>query len=273
MQSVNVNGVDLENEVRGAGEPVLLIDMLIADCFVPLLAEPALADRYQLIRYHKRGWVGSTHTPPPVTIADHAADAAALLRYLGVPRAHVAGHSTGGVVAAQLALDDPAVVQTLVLLEPFVLSVPSGEAVLQQAGPAFEAYGNGDHEGAWATFLSAASGLDWPACRALLEDRIPGVVAQAVKDADTLFGIELPAMATWTVDAERAAAIGCPVLSVLGTETLPLFVEVAAFLRSSVPNVEECMIDGVGHLLHIQGPEPVARGISEFLRRHPGAGD
>ena len=79
MQSVNVNGVDLEYEVRGAGEPVLLIDMLIADCFVPLLAEPALADRYQLIRYHKRGWVGSTHTPPPVSIADHAADATALL--------------------------------------------------------------------------------------------------------------------------------------------------------------------------------------------------
>ena len=44
MQSVNVNGVDLEYEVRGAGEPVLLIDMLIADCFVPLLPEPALAD-------------------------------------------------------------------------------------------------------------------------------------------------------------------------------------------------------------------------------------
>ena len=85
MQSVNVNGVDLEYEVTGAGEPVLLISPVIADGFLPLLAEPALADRYQLIRYHKRGWVGSTHTPPPVSIADHAADAAALLDHLGVP--------------------------------------------------------------------------------------------------------------------------------------------------------------------------------------------
>jgi pimeloyl-ACP methyl ester carboxylesterase len=115
--------------------------------------------------------------------------------------------------------------------------------------------------------------LDWTACRALLEDRIPGVVAQAVKDADTLFGVELPAMATWTLGPERAAAIGCPVLSVLGTDTLPLFVEVAAFLRSSLPDVEDCGIDVVGHLLHIQRPEPVARRISEFLRKHPGAGD
>ena len=161
MKRAQVNGVELEYEVVGSGEPVLLISPVLADGFLPLLSEPALADRYQLIRYHKRGWVGSTHTMPPVSIATHAADAAALLEHLGVPRAHVAGHSTGAVVAAQLALDSPGTVQTLTLLEPLMLSVPSGEAVLQQVGPAFEAYGRGDHEGAWALFLSAATGLDW----------------------------------------------------------------------------------------------------------------
>ena len=71
MDRAKVNGVELEYEVRGAGEPVLLIDMLIPDCFVPLVREPALADGHRLIRYHKRGWIGSTHTPPPLTIADH----------------------------------------------------------------------------------------------------------------------------------------------------------------------------------------------------------
>jgi len=60
---------------------------------------------------------------------------------------------------------------------------------------------------------------------------------------------------------------------VLGTDTLPLFVQVAAVLRSSLPNVEQRTIDGVGHLLHIQRPEPVARTISEFLGKDPGAGD
>jgi hypothetical protein len=64
MQSVKVNDVELEYEVIGAGESVLLISPVIADGFLSLVAEPAIADRYQLIRYHKRGWVGSTHTPP-----------------------------------------------------------------------------------------------------------------------------------------------------------------------------------------------------------------
>ena len=58
-----------------------------------------------------------------------------------MPRAHIAGHSSGAAVAAQLALDHPETVHTLILLELSLLSVPAGEAFLQQAGPAFEAYG------------------------------------------------------------------------------------------------------------------------------------
>jgi pimeloyl-ACP methyl ester carboxylesterase len=268
MERAQVNDVELEYEVVGSGEPVLLVSPVLADGFLPLVTEPALADRYELIRYHRRGWVGSTHGLPPVSIPTHAADAAALLDHLGVPRAHVAGHSTGGVVATQLAIDFPGPVQTLTLLEPLMLSVPSGAAVLQQVGPAFEAYGNGDLEAAWALFLTAATGLDWPTCRTVLEERIPGAVAQAVKDADTLFGIELPATAGWTIGAGQAAAIGCPVLSVVGSGTLPLFVEVAEFLRSSIPQVEDCTIEDVGHLLHIQRPDPVARAMAGFLGRH-----
>ena len=201
MDRAKVNGIELEYEVRGAGEPVLLIDMLIADCFVPLLPEPALAHRYQLIRYHKRGWVGSTHTPPPVSIGEHAADAAALLDHLGVRRAHIAGHSTGASIGAQLAVDHPEMVHTLTLLEPTLLSLPLGGPFLKAAGPVFEAYRSGDHSGAFAMFVAAASGLDWEACRALLEERIPGVVAQSIKDADTFFGVELPALTEWAFGA------------------------------------------------------------------------
>jgi pimeloyl-ACP methyl ester carboxylesterase len=268
MENAKVNSVELEYEVVGSGEPVLLISPVLADGFLPLMSEPALAERYQLIRYHKRGWVGSTHSPPPVSIADHVADAAALLDHLGVRRAHVAGHSSGAAVAAQLPLDHPETVHTLILLELSLFSVPSGEAFFQQAAPAFEAYGSGDHEGAFAIFMSAVSGLDWATCRAVLEERIPGAVAQAIKDADTFFGIELPALTEWVFGPEQAAAINQPVLSVLGTQTQPLWVEVAAFLRSSLPHVEDCTIDGVGHLLHIQRPEPVAQRMAEFLERN-----
>jgi pimeloyl-ACP methyl ester carboxylesterase len=272
MKYANVNGVELEYEDSGSGEPVLLISPMLADGFVPLVAEPSLNDRYLLIRYHKRGWVGSTHPSTPVSVADHAADAAALLDHLGIARAHLVGHSSGAAVAAQLALDEPDRVATLALLELSIFTVPSGESFLRAATPVLEAYASGDHEGALSMFLSAVSGLDWPACRALLDERVPGAVALAVKDADTCFGVELPALAEWPFDAARAAAIHQPVLSVLGGDTAPLWIEVAELLRTSLPDVEEVTIDGVGHLLHIQRPAPVAEAIADFLGRHALAG-
>ena len=269
MERATVNRVDLEYEVVGAGEPVLLISPVLADGFLPLLSERALADGHQLIRYHKRGWVGSTRTPGAVSVADHAADAAALLDHLAISRAHVAGHSSGAAVAAQLALDHADAVHTLALLEVSLLSVPSGAAFLRQAGPAFEAYGNGNSERAVALFLSLVSGLPWAACRATIEKGTPGAVAQAVKDADTFFGVELPALTQWEFGAEQAAGVSQPVLSVLGSRTELLWVEVDQFLRSSLPHVESCTVPGVGHLLHGQRAKPVAQAMADFFGQHP----
>jgi pimeloyl-ACP methyl ester carboxylesterase len=268
MESATVNGVELEYEIVGSGEPVLLSSPAVPRGFLPLLSQPVLADRYRMIRYHRRGWAGSTHTLPPVSIADHAADAAGLLDHLGVRRVHVAGHSNSGPVVLQLALDRPEVVHTLSLLEPALFTVPSADAFLEQAGPSLEAYGAGDHERAVAGFLSAVSGLDWETCQAVIDEHVPGGIAQTVKDADTLFGIELPAIGAWAFGPEQAAAIVQPVLSVLGTETVRLFAEGRPLLHSWFPQVEDATIEGVGHLLHIQRPRPVARAMAGFLARN-----
>ena len=268
MHRASVNGVELEYDVAGDGEPVLLISPVLADGFLPLLSEGVLADRYRLITYHKRGWMGSTHTPPPVSIADHAADAAALLEHLGIRRAHVAGHSSGAAVALQLALSRPETVHTVALLELSLLSVPKAAEFLQKAGPAFDAYGSGDHETALKLFMTAASGLQWDACRTLLDRRVPGALAAAIGDADTFFGVELPALAAWAFGPAEAALISHPVLSVLGTRTEPLWVEVAQVLRSWITAIEECTIEGAGHLLQVQRPEAVARGLADFFDRH-----
>jgi pimeloyl-ACP methyl ester carboxylesterase len=272
MKVANVNGVELEYETTGSGEPVLLISPVVAGAFRPFMSAKSLK-RYRLIRYHKRGWCGSTHTTPPVRIADHAADAAALLDELGVSRAHVAGHSSGGPIALQLALDYPDRVHTLTMLEPSFLSLPSAQGLFAKAGPAMEAYGTGDHETAVESFLSVVSGLERDTCRAVIEQNVPGGVAQAIKDADTFFGVELPAVIAWKFGADEAAAIHQPILSVRGTETEPLWIEVVEQLHSWFPQVEDLTVEGVGHLLQMQNPEPVALGVAAFLGRHAMSGE
>ena len=117
LRTTTTNGVKLEYELRGTGEPVALIHLsLYADSFAPLMDQPALVG-YRLLRYHRRGYAGSSRTVGPVTIADQAADLAGLLDDVGIRRAHVARHSYGGLIALQLALDRPDLVGTIVLME------------------------------------------------------------------------------------------------------------------------------------------------------------
>lgn len=268
MEKTKVNGAELEYEVKGTGEPVLLIGTgPIADSFLPFLSENALVEHYRLIRYRQRRLPEGTQSP--VTFAEHAADAAKLLGHLGVRRAHVAGHSTGAAIALQLAVDHPDIVHTLALLEPPLVGVPSAGAFFEKAGPALAAYGSGDREGAMAGFLSLVSSLDWETCKVVIEKHILGGVAQAIRDADNFFGSYLPALTAWQFGAEQAASISQPVLSVLGAETERLFMDGHELLHSWFPQVQDCKIAGVGHLLHMQRPEPVARGVAAFFALHP----
>jgi pimeloyl-ACP methyl ester carboxylesterase len=272
MEKANVNAATLEYEVKGSGEPVLMISTgPIADSFLPLFAEKAL-EGYRLIRYRQRG-LDRTNGRSPVSFAAHAADAAGLLGHLGVRRAHVAGHSTGAVIALQLAVDNPGLVQSLALLEPPLAGAPSAGAFFEKAGPALAAYGAGDREGAVARFLSAVSSLDWETCRSVIETSVPGGVARAMTSADDLFGSYLPAINAWQFGAGQAAAIAPPVLSVVGTESDRWFTDGHELLHTWFPRVEDCTVEGVAHLLHMQRAEPVARGLAGFLARHPMKGD
>jgi pimeloyl-ACP methyl ester carboxylesterase len=274
MDRARFDGVEVEYQVVGSGEAVLMIPPgPLADGFLPFLSQEALANRYRLIHYHRRGQVGSSEATSPVTYAEQAADAAELLSHLGVGRAHVVGHSTGANIALQLALDRPEVVQTLAVLEPWLTTSPSAPAFFEQAAPLMKAYASGEKETAMAGFIGLASGLDWETSRAVIDDYVPGSVAQAIKDADTFCGVDLPALSAWEFGSERAAAVALPVLSVMGAETGPLFVEGAALLRSWLPKVEDLTVKDVGHLLQIQSPEPVVRGIAEFFGRYPIAPD
>jgi len=285
MDKAKINGVELEYEAAGSGEPVLLIGTgPIADSFVPFLSEKALVERYRLIRYRQRrmgNGAPSPVGPVPVSYEQHAADAAALLGHLGVSRAHVAGHSTGAVIAVQLAAHRPEMVHTLALLEPTLVGVPSAAAflpstaaVLDALGPALAAYGSGDREEAMAAFLSVACNLDRESCLTVIEKHVPGGVTQAMSyGSDNWFGSYLPALNAWRFGSEEASAISQPVLSVLGTESGPLFEEGHALLHFWFPQVEDCTIAGVAHLLHMQHPGPVAQAVAEFFTRHPITGN
>ena len=270
MERIEVDGAWIEYQVQGEGEPVLLIPVgVVADGLGrPLLAEPELASRYRLIHYHRRGYMGSTLGPEPLTMARQALDAAALLRHLGVRRAHVAGHSIGGLIALQLALDVPEVVHSLVLLEPSLPMIPSAKASFGRLfGPMMQAYRSGDKSKAVEAFSDPVFGPGW---QTLIEHAVPGGIEQSVKDFDT-FIQELGPMQEWQFGPTQAAAISQPVLSVMGVHSNDrnqFQQEVRQLLHAWLPQTEDCDVQST-HLLQMQDPKGVAQGMTQFFTRHP----
>ena len=270
MNRAQVGGVELEYEVRGEGEPVVLVHgSHIADSFAPLLAEPVLTQRYQLILYHRRGFAGSTHPDGPVSIVQQAADCRALMGHLGVQAAHIVGHAYGGAIAVQLALDAPEAVHSLALLEPALLIVPSTPQFMGALGPVFQMYEAGNKTGAVDAFLQAVMGRDY---RSVLDRVLPRAFEQAVADADTFFRIELPALQQWSFTQADAGRITQPVLAVLGAESHTLWqgwVEVHQLVQAWLPQAEAFELKDATHGLQIFDPRSMAERLAGFFARHP----
>jgi pimeloyl-ACP methyl ester carboxylesterase len=282
MDKANVNGVDLAYEVRGEGEPVLLIHgAMIADALLPL-AQHALLKDHKVVQYHKRGYGSSTGGP--AGIATHAEDAKALIDFLGIAPTHVVGHSAGGTTALQLAADAPEAVASVCLLEPAIATqIPSAEAVGQVLGPIFGVLGEGDIERATDLFLRFVCGEEYRA--SMSENLPPDAWDQTLRNAgDVGFG-DIGGVADFVFTPEQAAAVTCPALVVLGADSATTgkpvldelgiaigdvnpFEEMVDTARSWLPQAEKVTLPGVNHRMAFGSPNEVAQAVATFLAKH-----
>ena len=274
MQRADIDGVQLEYEVSGTGDPIVFIHgAFIADSFRPLTSEPVLTNQFQLITYRRRGYGGSSDNRPktPISAARQAADCAGLLRYLGLERVHVVGHSFGGSMALQLALDSPQLVRSLALLEPALFVGPSAqsyrESLLRSAERAHvEGVGMVTEE-----FLRAR----WPGnAREALDRVVPEAFAQALVDAPTTLEMDI-GLTDWVFGELEAHRITQPSLVVLGGNSgrlHPRFEETYRLLLDWLPHAEGLVVPGATHLLQLENAEIAGRLASAlaafFLARN-----
>jgi pimeloyl-ACP methyl ester carboxylesterase len=272
MRRAALDGLELEYELQGRGEPVVLVHWGVSAAWAePLMHAPALG-RHRLLNYHRAGFAGSDRVQGPIGVADHASHCARLMDHLGIERAHVVGHSSSALIALQLALDHPEAVRTLALLEP---ARPVPETELQTAflrevvAPAVQRHRAADAPGAVDTWCRGVFG---PGYREPVERGLPGLVEQAVADADAFFLQELPALQQWTFTEDDAARVGHPTLIVCGEHTAPSFPERADLLASWLPEAERFELPGATHLLHVQEPRAMAEALAAFFARHAAGG-
>lgn len=115
MPTVQANGIALNYEIHGDGEPLLLINGLADDLTSWGYQVPDFEQRYTTIIFDNRGIGGSSKPEGGYTTAQMARDAKALLDALGIERAHILGVSMGGMIAQEFAIHYPDAVNKLVL--------------------------------------------------------------------------------------------------------------------------------------------------------------
>lgn len=126
MPLLNVKDARLHYEIQGQGEPILFIQGcgVAGSGWQPQI--DGMARDFQCLTFDNRGIGRSTTFTKALTVEQMAADARALLDAVGWKSAHVVGHSLGGVIAQQLALDAPERVRSLSLLCTFSKGAEGG---------------------------------------------------------------------------------------------------------------------------------------------------
>ena len=266
MERVDINDVELEVHERGSGEPVVFIHAL-RDEWYGVLAEPALADRYRLIYYHRRGHGESDGTGLPISISQQAADCRAVMQQFGVDRAHIAGLSGGGAYALQFALDYPDSVHSLALLEPSVPVLlaedPAMERLQERIRSLFE---TGEMEAGLDAFLEgiAGPGYDEHFDRTLP----PGWFDHHLEDWEA-FQYDITAVQAWEFSEADAARITAPVLNMKATDSLPRHQQYHDTINAWIQHAESAVMQDTTHTIPQMKPAETAEQLVDFFARHP----
>ncbi len=261
MPRVFNEGAHIYWEEYGSGPPILLIMGLSFSHEMWYRVLPCLAGSYRVILHDNRG-VGRSDTPRgPYSIRQMARDSAAVLAAAGVSRAHVIGASMGGMIAQELALQRPDLVETL------LLGCTSHGGILARwprfirpRGPISLAESKRrEREMALIPLLYAdATPLE----------RIHEDLAVQCQCALTNRGLlnQFTGVLVWS-SYLRLPRIGVPTLVVHGDQDRLVPPQNGKVVASRIPGAEFCLIPQAGHMLMTDQPLICRDIFLEFLER------
>jgi pimeloyl-ACP methyl ester carboxylesterase len=135
----DVNGIRLYHEIYGGGEPLVLIHGGLTTIGEMQGWVQPLAKAWQVIAVEMQGHGRTADTDRPMSFSTMGDDIVALLDHLKIRKAHLVGHSFGGVCAIRAAIQHPERVRRLVVISsPYARSgwYPEAQRGMSQVGAA-----------------------------------------------------------------------------------------------------------------------------------------
>ncbi|HKR36200.1 MAG TPA: alpha/beta hydrolase [Steroidobacteraceae bacterium] len=256
---IEIRGARLRVRTAGAGPAVLLVHgwALDLDMWTPQFA--ALAGRYRLIAFDRRGFGLSSGTPG---IEEDLSDIHELLATLAVEHVAIVGMSQGARVALRWAIESPATTTSLVLDGPprdlLATGRQQGEITLATYRELVRNAGIDAFRKEW---------LEHPLMHLHTHDtRTRTLVREMVE--------RYPGHDLLASDAPRVARVGdldrleVPILIVNGEYDSDTRIGAGAELARALPQARLAVIPGAGHLSNLDNPHAYNKVLGEFLAGH-----
>lgn len=267
-----VNGTNIYYEVAGQGHPLVLMHSgyshrkLWDDQF------EALAQSYKVVRYDLRGYGNSavvkTDTPP---YADWQ-DLYGLLQFLEIEQAYLLGLSGGAASALDFTLEQPKMVDALVLVSPGVSGFDFGSWI--HASPLQDQF---------VRLSEAFESMDVPRMLELAlplwaegPARTPEQINASVRER-----IRVMCLHNWTLPNDPAAApaqaidppaitrlaeINVPTLIVVGDQDVPVILEIGEILAEQIKGAQKIVLPEVAHHLNMEKPVAFNQLVLKFFQ-------
>lgn len=275
MAHAKVGEINIEYYVEGNGPPLLLIMGFTGQA--SSWGEPVLRllrEHHTVIRFSNRGTGTSDPATdlragkqaPQTTIREMADDAAGLLKAIGIPKANVFGVSMGGMIAQELVLSYPEVVNGLVLgcttcgpkhgpiatPETMTTLLPAAgltrDEIVRKAWPAITA----------PAFIESGS--------VFLEE----MLASGFENATPMATVISQMSAINAFDSyDRLPQIKAPTLIIHGDIDILVPTPNAPILHAQIPGSKLTIMPGAAHMFFWEAPQETAKFVTEFLAAVP----
>ena len=276
LRWVHVQGRWMNIVDMGTGEPVIFIHGL-SGCWQNWLEQiPLFARDHRVIAVDLPGFGHSEMPVAEISISGYAEAIDELMEKLDIEAARIVGNSMGGFIGAELAIQNPARVERLVLVAAAGLSIESIRTQrtkgLRHRGENIIFFSLGhivsrSHQVALRPRLRAALLMTVAAHPA----RLPGPLAaqQVLGSGKPGFSDALEAMCRYPL-RDRLEKIACPALIVWGDKDILVPVKDADIFEELIPDSRKIIYKDTGHVSMMERPARFNADVKAFLDEAPG---
>jgi pimeloyl-ACP methyl ester carboxylesterase len=257
---LDVSGSKIYYEERGIGPAIVLLHDGLLDSRSWDEVWQALAPKYHVIRYDRRGYGRSE---PVSTSFSPTGDLQKLLTHLNVPHAIIVGSSSGGALAIDFAIVHPEMVEGLFLIAPVLHGMEFSAEFGERANRNNTPMEHGDVK-AWAANWSQdrflIAGTNGKARRRIFEQLLAN--AEKLKNYDAGLEEKLSPPAS-----KRLSEIKEPSLILVGDGDIKDVAEHCAAINAGIRTSERVLVKGAGHLVQLEKPNEVVKHLNDFVAR------